>query len=126
MATTSVPPLPPDVTQQQANANPLQQYAAGAAQQGTGVAGQAGPSASLQFVIQGLETIKAKLTEIAQVLSVEKPAIMPIVGRAAGALGLIEKEVQQGLQGQRNNLTAGPEPTQTAMSAPEGQQALGL
>lgn len=123
MATTATPPLSPDVTQQQAP--PLQRYAEGAAQQSAGAGGASGPQASMQFVLQKMQSISKDMMDVAKVLSIEKPALMPIVTRAAGMMKMIEKEAQQSLQGQGSPMSTGSEPAQTAMSMPEGPEAMG-
>jgi uncharacterized spore protein YtfJ len=120
---TSTPPLPPDVTTQQAPA--AQQYAQQAAQQGAGAA-QQGPQASMQFVLGELKKIADAMGKVAQVLAVEKPVLMPIVTRAAGMLKMIEKQAQESSQGPGAGQGSGSEPPQAAMSAPEGQESLGL
>ena len=125
MATTSVPPIPPDVAQQQAPP-PLQQYAENAARQGpeAGAGAATGPKASMQFVLKKMASIANDMGEVAKVLAVEKPALMPVVTRAAGMLKMIEKEAQQSLQGQGSPMS-GSEPAQAAMSMPEGPEAMG-
>jgi hypothetical protein len=122
--TTATPPLPPDVTNQQAPA--AQQYAQQAAQQQGAGAPQQGPQASMQFVLGELKKIADSMGKVAQVLAVEKPVLMPIVTRAAGMLKMIEKQAQESSQGQGAPLGPGSEPPQAAMSAPEGQESLGL
>ena len=122
--TTATPPLPPDVTDQQAPA--AQQYAQQAAQQqGAGAAAQ-GPQASMQFVLGELKKIADSMGKVAQVLAVEKPVLMPIVTRAAGMLKMIEKQAQESSQGPGAPQGPGSEPPQSAMAAPEGQESLGM
>ena len=120
---TATPPLPPDVTNQQAPA--AQQYAQQAAQQGAG-APQQGPQASMQFVLSELKKIADSMGKVAQVLAVEKPVLMPIVTRAAGMLKMIEKQAQESSQGPGAPQGPGSEPPQSAMAAPEGQESLGM
>lgn len=124
--TSPTPPLPPDVTQQQAPA--AQQYAQAAMQrQGAGAGGvQQGPQAAMQFVLGELKKIAQSMGDIAQVLAVEKPAVMPVLTRAAGMMKLIEKQAQEAAQGPNAAPVAGSEPPQAAMSTPEGPEAQGM
>jgi uncharacterized spore protein YtfJ len=80
----------------------------------------------MQFVLGELKKIADSMWKVAQVLAVEKPVLMPIVTRAAGMLKMIEKQAQESSQGQGAPLGPGSEPPQAAMSAPEGQESLGL
>ena len=123
MATTATPPVSPDVAGQQAPAS--QQFVEGAMQRGAGAV-QQGPRAAMQFAMQKLQVIAKEMGELAQVLAVEKPVVMPLITRAAGMLKMVEQQVQQSAQGPNASMSPGSEPSQAAMSAPEGQDALGF
>ena len=122
---TSTPPLPPDVTNQQAPIG--QQFAQAAMRKEPGAgAAQQGPQASMQFVLQQLKGVADSMGKIAQVLATEKPVLMPVITRVAGMLKFVEKQVQESSQGPNLPLAEGSEPPQAAMSEPEGQESLGL
>jgi hypothetical protein len=82
----------------------------------------------MQMVQQGLGGIARILSEIAQVLSVSKPSLMPLISRMAGAGKLLEQQVQQAAQQQGPGapMQPGAEPAQSAMEAPAGQEAVGI
>jgi hypothetical protein len=102
----------------------MQQYAEGAMREQGGA--MQGPQASMQFVMQKLQSIANDLGEVAKVLSTEKPSVMPVITRAAGMLKLIEQEVQKSSQGPGQPMQPGSEPSQAAMSTPEGPGAMGM
>ena len=124
--TTATPPLPPDVTSQQAS--PAQQFAQNAAAQpGAGAGVGQGPQASMQFVGQQLQIIADAMGKVVQTLAVEKPAVVPLLTRAAGILKFVEKQVQESSQGQGAPQPQGSEPPpQAAMSQGEGPESLGM
>jgi hypothetical protein len=80
----------------------------------------------MQFVMQKLQAIANDLGEVAKVVAAEKPAIMPVITRAAGMLKFIEQEIQKSSQGPGQPMQPGSEPPQAAMSAPEDQGAMGM
>jgi hypothetical protein len=86
---------------------------------------QQGAGASMQFVKQTLSTIADGLTQIAKVVAVEKPALIPILTRMAGMGKVLEQELSKS-QGQGAPMQPGTEPAQAAMSAPEGPAAMGM
>lgn len=126
MAATATPPLPPDVTDQQGP--PLEKFAQGAMKQGGAPGGMGGQQNSLEFVKETFKKIGELMTQAAQVISVEKPAMMPLIVRMASVGAAIEKQLQTEAQGQ-GKPKAGPEPQQGAPQGgppAEGQASLGI
>lgn len=76
MATSYNPPLPPQLRQQAAPQNPVMQYA-----QGNGGAAGAGPEqfSADAFLQERLSQVASLMKEIADVLAVSKPSLMPIL-----------------------------------------------
>ena len=122
MASDQTPPLPPDVRKQQQPA--LAQYAEGAMKQGGG-GEQGGKAASAQLVMKLLAQISASMSAIANVISVEKPALMPVLTRMAGMGKVLEQQMQQASQGQGSPMNPGQEPAQASGDVPEGPDAMG-
>jgi capsule polysaccharide export protein KpsE/RkpR len=128
MDQSASPPLPPDVRRQQQPA--LAQFAEGAMKKKKGQPGQQespeqqqGPT-GLQLVTKNITDIAKMMTEMAQVLNVEKPALMPLLVRGAGVMKQLEEQVQQASsQGQGSPMTAESGPSQAADAA-EGPQSI--
>lgn len=125
MEQNPAPPIPPDVRRQQQEDPALAQYAEGALKRKKQQAMQNQPAASLQLVGENLKKIATNLTEIAQVLSVEKPALMPLVTRMAGVGKQLENQLQQvASQGPGSPQAPGVEPAQSEMEVPEGPASI--
>ena len=93
--TPSMPPLPPDVTAQQMPSSlRFAQAAGGAPAPATGE--QFDPIA---FAVSTLGEIAAKLKDVADVLVVKKPALMPILQHMVQAGGALTNELQSSAQG---------------------------
>lgn len=120
MATDQTPPLPPDVRRQQ-QSPALAQYAEGQMKQQGGGEKQ-GAAASAQLVQKLLAQISGAMSQIAQVISVEKPALMPVLTRMAGMGKVLEQQMAQASQGQGSPMAPGQEPATAAGGTPEGPE----
>lgn len=119
---TTTPPLPPDVRKQQQPG--LAQYAEGAMKQ-SGAGEQGGKAASSQLVMKLLAQISESMSQIAQVIQVEKPALMPVLTRMAGMGKVLEQQMQAASQGQGSPMTPGQEPATQSGATPEGPSDMG-
>lgn len=118
MGDMSMPPIPPSVRAQQMppQADPMMGFASGA-----GAAINAAPKFSpIEFAIGRLNEVASLLQEVAQVLVVEKPSMMPILQKVAqGGAILMDELVKSTPQGAGNG-EQNQEPAQIQMSEPEG------
>jgi hypothetical protein len=111
----SMPPLPPDVTAQQAP--PIGQFAQG--QQG-GPAATPDPSmgdgASMGFVGDQMNQIAQLLTKVVKVVEVARPELMPILQRMAQMGSMLMNEIQS---------SKSPQGTGSSLAPPQAQMAQG-
>lgn len=82
----------------------------------------------MQFAMQKLGSISNDLLELAKVLAVEKPALIPILKRMAQMGKTLEQMMNsQGSQGGGNSQPSdGAEPPQGSNVAPEAPSAMGM
>lgn len=121
------PPLPPDVRRQQQGPI-LAQYAQAAARQNPMAAqsGQDEQANSMQFAQQKLSEVASGLMEIAKVLAVEKPALMPILKKMAGMGKVLEQQINEASQGQGAPIKPGSEPMKSGQTPPEGPASMAM
>lgn len=117
--TGSSPPLPPDVRAQQ---SPVAQYAQGAMAAGQQ---QGGQFDSIQYARKLIAGVSNQMLDLAKVLSVEKPALMPMVKKMAMVGQELEKMLSDESQGQ-GSPSQGAEPPQSSQTAPEAPGDMGI
>lgn len=80
----------------------------------------------MDFAKQKLASISNDMLELAKVIAVEKPALMPIIQRMAGMGSQLDKLMASDSQGQGSQAVNGAEPPQGSQSAPEAPGAMGI
>lgn len=111
----SQPPIPPSVTAQQAP-NPVSSFVGGVG------AGQQPQFDAMQFVIGRLNQVAEILSDVAKVLAVENPALMPVLQKVAQGGAVLMQEAMKSMPqggGGMNRL-----PSQAQMSEPETGAAM--
>lgn len=113
----STPPISPSIAAQQV---PLAQYAqagGGAGQGGTTNSGQ-DPAASMGMVIAKLTSVGNDLEQVAKVLVIDKPELIPVLKQAVNALSMLMNEAQKSIQPDQGQATqAQAMPASAAVSA---------
>lgn len=120
---TGMPPVAPDVRRQQ-QGPALSQYAQGAMQHAASQ-GQTQQATSVDYAKQELGKVAASLMEVMKILSVEKPALMPIATKMAGMGKVLEQQLSQEAQGQGTRV-AGSEQPKAQMNSAEGPGSVGM
>jgi hypothetical protein len=95
-ANPAIPPLPPDVQQQQGGQNPLAQYAEGAQSS----PGQQAQVNGKDLIDQLLNEISERLNKIAQVSQMTEPTYIEYVKKMSQVGAAFQKEVQSSKQNQ--------------------------
>lgn len=112
------PPTAPAVASQQAG--PMAQFMS--QQQGGpgGGAGQPGVDAPMQMVEQVLNDIALKLRDVARILIMSKPMLMPVLQKMIQSGSMLMDEIQKANSGQDQQGTGGSSEAAQAGGGPDG------
>jgi hypothetical protein len=80
----------------------------------------------MQFAQQKLGSVANDLMEIAKVLAVEKPALMPLIKKMAGMGKVLEQQINEASQGQGAPQKPGSEPVKSGETPQEGPASMAM